>query len=239
MRGKEIITKFLDEERRSDSWNEILQKIYPNIFVLAHNFKEENSGTINTLNQGIYHLFYDLDEVPKCKGCGLPVNFDGFHDGYKQFCPKTACQWVDEQDKQKRLDSLAKTVNNKRIDNNIGESSYINFNYKNMKYANRKFGANKFFIPEFETLEEFDNNVEFLDFLDPLDFSNRYYCYKNNIKEPKTCPTCYNPVYNVRAEHCSVECSSKSNTRIYNILNTKLQKYGPNYGRVQQQALNY
>ena len=223
---KEVINSFLDEERKPDSWNEVMQNKFPDVFVLAHNFKEENSGAINTLNQSIYHLFYDLDEVPKCKGCGMPVNFDGFNNGYKQFCPKTACQWVDKKDKQKRLDSIAKTVNNRRIDNNIGEYSYINFNYKNMKYANRKFGANKYFIPEFETLEEFDNNVEFLDFLDPLDFSNRYYCCVNNITQLKSCPTCSNPVHNVRLRYCSVQCASNSEIVRNKIEQTNIIKYG-------------
>ena len=226
---KEVINSFLDEERRPDSWNEVLQKRFPDVFVLAHNFKEENPEYIKTLNQGIYHLFYELDEVPKCKGCGALVSYYGFLDGYNQFCPKTSCQWVDEKDKQKRLDSIAKTFNNRRIDNNVGEYSYINFNYKNMKYANRKFGANKCFITEFESLEEFDDNVKFLDFLDPLDFSNRYYCYVNNITEPKSCPTCSSPVYNVRSNHCTPQCSNKSLIRTYKIMNTKLQKYGPNY----------
>ena len=221
---KEVITKFLDEDRRSDSWNEILQKTYPDVFVLAFNYKEINN--FKTLNQSIYHLYYDLIGSPTCKGCGGNVRFVKFHVGYTTFCPKTACQWVDKKDKQKRLDSIAKTVNNRRIDNNIGEYSYVNFNYKNMKYANRKFGTNKYFIPEFETLEEFDNNVEFLDFLDPLDFSNRYYCCVNNITQLKSCPTCSNPVHNVRLRYCSVQCASTSEVVRNKTEQTNIIKYG-------------
>ena len=95
-----------------------------------------------------------------------------------------------------------------------------------MKYANRKYGANKCFIPEFETLEEFDNNVEFLDFLDPLDFSNRYFCYKNDMSEPKKCLTCSNPVHNVRLQYCSVQCVSNSEIVRNKTEQTNIIKYG-------------
>ena len=130
---KEVITKFLDEDRRSDQWNEILQKTYPDVFVLAFNYKEINN--FKTLNQSIYHLYYDLIGSPTCKGCGGNVRFVKFHVGYTTFCSKTSCQWQDEEDRVKRLNSIAKTFINKRIENNLGEYSYVNFNYKNMKYA--------------------------------------------------------------------------------------------------------
>ena len=51
-----------------------------------------------------------------------------FLDGYNQFCSKTSCQWVDEKDKQKRLDSIAKTFNNRRIDNNVMTTSTVCIN---------------------------------------------------------------------------------------------------------------
>lgn len=221
---KEVITKFLDEDRRSDSWNETLQKTYPDVFVLAFNYKEINN--FKTLNQSIYHLYYDLMDSPTCKGCGEGVAFNGFYNGYGQFCHRISCQWLDEEQKNKKLNAIAKTVNNKRIENNLGEYSYINFNYKNMKYANRKYGANKFFISEFETLEEFDKVVPFLDSLDSLDFSNRYFCYKNNMSEPKKCPTCSNSVYNVRLQYCSIQCASNSEIVRNKTEQTNIIKYG-------------
>jgi hypothetical protein len=77
--------------------------------------------------QFFYHLYYDLMESPTCKGCGEEVAFNGFYNGYGQFCHETACQWLDEEQKNKKLNAIAKTVNNKRIENNLGKYSYINF----------------------------------------------------------------------------------------------------------------
>lgn len=95
-----------------------------------------------------------------------------------------------------------------------------------MKYANRKYGANKFFIPEFETLEEFDKAVPFLDFLDPLDFSNRYFCYKNDILEQKLCSECGKPVNSLRSTFCSTQCAGKSEFVRNKTEQTNIIKYG-------------
>ena len=74
-----------------------------------------------------------------------------------------------------------------------------------MEKVNKTFTLAKY-IDDFDELEDFDKNVEFLDFLEPDDIRQRYYYYKNNIFEEKKCLHCRTPLSHAFKDFCSNSC---------------------------------
>ena len=199
----ECIDSLLKEtDLKPDHWTEKLMKSFQSVYVKLVNFRDEYK--LASLIEAAFLIYYDA-EIPTCVSCNSKVSFRGFKKGYARFCKKTECQWKDEKQKSLKLKNIAKTVNNKKIEENIGNSSYYNSIYNNMEKVNKKFTYARY-IDEFDDLEDFDKHVEFLDFLEPDDLRQRYHCYKNKIFEEKKCLNCGKELSNVFKDFCSNRC---------------------------------
>lgn len=78
---KELISK-----NKKLQYTDLLSKQYPEFFVFLYD-KYIKNGIKQS--QALYLFYNDLEEPPRCKYCGNPVEYKSFSSGYRDFCSRS------------------------------------------------------------------------------------------------------------------------------------------------------
>jgi len=155
-------------------------------------------------SQLLYHLYYDIKNIPKCKICNKNLIFKNFKDGYNNLCSKK-CEYIKNPETKKP--SKNKT--------------YTKFNIEEKSIEWFKENKNILYL-EIPVEYNFVNSpTEYL------------YCYINKITKQQLCNNelCNNKVPFLSFEkgyqkHCSSKCAANSEETKLKRENSCLEKYG-------------
>lgn len=222
----ELLTKY-----KPDHITEPLMKSHPDVFVFLSNYTKINN--YSKITESMYLIINDISEKPRCKcGCGEYVAFRSINKGYNTYSPDPNCKYLDSNYKDKLNKSQREIHTIRKIERHKGEYTYWNGIYKNMNSILEYFKRSPFNRStdnNYESLEEFDKEVPFYDFIEPEDLNKRFYYFKNGLTKPKLCHTCGSEVTNYQLDYCSIGCVNRDPNIREKISKTNLEKYGVEY----------
>jgi hypothetical protein len=231
---KEILLSLNEQQRRENY-------IKKNYIDLYNDIIEFNKMYIKNFSQLLYHYYYNMKEIPKCKSCNNEVKFYTFNKGYRDYCSKK-CIMLDEEIINKRNNKSKNTCIEKYGVDNPSK-------LKKIKQKIKKTNIEKYGVEYFTQTDEFKEKtkntniekygVEYFtqtdEFKERLKITNmekygvEYFTQTDEFKEKSK---------NTNIEKYGVNNYNKTEEYKEKVKNTNLKKYGEHHHMIYKSKNN-